>query len=91
MNRKGQVAVFLFMIATVIIILALSFAYPVNQMTTNAMNTTSEIGGMDCSNPSISDFTKAACWTMDISQGYFIGGLLALAGIAIAARIAWGA
>ena len=85
-NRKAQSAVLAFMIAVVIIFLALAFAWPVNQMTTMAMNETSQIGGMNCTGTT-DNFVKAGCWITDIGQSYFIGGLLALAGVAIAARL----
>jgi hypothetical protein len=81
------------MLAIVIIICALAFAPVVNNITGSAMNKTNEFGeqgGMDCTNTTISDFQKAACWTIDIGQFYFIGGLIALAGIVIGARILWG-
>ena len=86
MNNKAQASVLVFMIAVVVIILALALAYPVNQMTTNAMNETSEIGGMNCTSTT-DDFVKAGCWVVDLGQGYFIGGLLALAGLIIGARL----
>lgn len=90
MNNKAQASALAFMLAVVIIILGLSFAIPVNQVTSDAMNKTNsigEVGGMDCSNSSISDFQKAGCWVTDIGQGYFIGGIIAIAGLVIAAKI----
>jgi len=86
-NNKAQGGIFLvFMLAIVVIILALAFAPPVNQITTLAMNETSEIGGMNCTSTT-DNFVKAGCWVTDIGQGYFIGGLIALAGLIIAARV----
>ena len=89
MDKKAQAgnAAVAFMLALCLIILGLSFAIPINQTTTNAMNSTSEIGGMDCNNSSISMYTKAGCLVADISQSYFIGGIIALAGVIIAAKI----
>jgi hypothetical protein len=89
MNNQGQIGSYaiMFMLAVVVVILGVSLAFPVNQMTTNAMNKTSVIGGMDCTNSSISDYTKAACWTADMGQAFFIGSLIAIAGAAIAARV----
>lgn len=89
MNKKGQASILAFMLAVVVIILALAFAYPVNQMTTNAMNDTSEIGGMNCTSTT-DDFVKASCWVADIGQGYFIGGLIALTGVIIVGRVLLG-
>lgn len=89
---KGQASAVAFMVAVVILICALAFAPIVNEVTTKSMNKTNEfgeIGGMDCTNSSISDFQKGACWTMDITQPYFIIGLIALGGVVIAARILW--
>ena len=79
-NKKGQSAVLVFMIAVVVIILGLAFAFPVNEATTNAQTS------MNCSTTT-DDFVKAGCWVQDIGQGYFIGGILAFAGVIIAARI----
>jgi hypothetical protein len=90
---KGQASAVAFMIAIVILICALAFAPVVNEITKKAMNDTDadlgEVGGMDCTNTTISDFQKGACWTMDITQSYFIIGLIALGGVVIAARILW--
>ena len=85
MNKKGQTMALAFMLAVVVILLALAFAKPVNEMTTMAMNDTSAIGGMNCT-ATTDEFVKAACWTADIGQFYVIGGLLALAGVIIGAR-----
>jgi len=85
-NNRGQAVALAFMLAIVVIILALAFAYPINQMTTLAMNETSEIGGMNCADTT-DNFVKAGCWTADIGQAYVIGGILAIAGIIIGARL----
>lgn len=92
MNKKAQAGNYAvaFMIAVCLIILGIAWASPINEVTKDARNTTNqfgEVGGMDCDNSSISDFTKAGCLVTDISQGYFIGGIIALAGVIIAARI----
>ena len=88
-NKRGQAAGYAvaFMLAVCLVLMAVYFATPINQLTTAAMNETSEIGGMACDNVTTSDFVKAACITTDIGQSYFIGGLLAIAGIIIAMRI----
>ena len=96
MNKHAQASALVFMIAIVVIILALAFVKPVNQVTTSAMtdNSTAIYGdyseggrGLDCSNSSISDFTKAGCWVVDIGQAYFIWGVIAFAGVIAAAKI----
>jgi hypothetical protein len=88
--QSGNIAV-VFMLAVVVIILAIAFAYPTNQITKLAMANSSEgigeDGGMDCSNSSISDFTKAGCLVTDLGQGYFIGSIMAIAGIIIGAKV----
>lgn len=91
MNSRGQVAAMAFMIAIVIIILALAWTPAINEITSNVMNETYPIGGdgMNCS-ATTDNFVKAGCWVADINQAYFIGGLLAIAGIVIAARLIWG-
>lgn len=94
MNKTAQVSMVAFMIAIVIIVLGLNFAFPLNQVTTDAMNETSsslgEVGGMNCTGTTASDYVTAACWITDISQSFFIGGIIALAGVVIAARLIWG-
>ena len=89
LNNRGQASVYAiaFMLSVIVIILALAFAPVVNEITTKARNTTSEVGGMDCSNSSIDDFTSAGCLATDIGQGTFILSVLAIAGTVIAARV----
>lgn len=79
MNKKGQAAVLAFMLAVTTIILALAWAYPVNEATTNAQTS------MNCSGTT-DDFVKAGCWVNDIGQAYFIGGIIAIAGVIILGR-----
>ena len=90
MNTKAQLAPVAFMMAVVIVILALAFMFPLNELVTsvmgNAFNGGEAGSGLDCS-VTTNDFVKATCWVMDIGQAYFIGGLLALAGIIIGAKI----
>ena len=90
MNNKGQTMIVAFMLATVVIILGIAWAWPVNEITTNAMNETYQIGGdgMNCTGV-IDDFTKAGCLAMDINQSFFIGSIIAIAGIIIGAKLIW--
>lgn len=81
MNNKGQVVFFLFMLAIVAVVLTIGISYAVRQSSDDAMTS------MNCTNSTISDFTKAGCWVADISPAYFIGGLLALAGVIITAKV----
>ena len=94
-QNKAQAGALVFMLAVVVVILALAFVKPVNQITTSAMseNATeiygdySETGrGLNCSG-TITDFTKAGCWTADIGQAYFIWAVLAFAGVIIGAKV----
>ena len=89
MNNQGQLSVVAFMIAVAIIVLALAFIPSINLLSTNAQNETSEIGGMNCT-ATTDDFVKAACYTADITQFWFIGGLIALAGVIVSAKIIFG-
>ena len=86
MNNKAQAGNYAlaFMLAVTTIILALAWAFPVNESTSNAATS------MDCSNSSISDFTKAGCLVSDMGQGFFIGSIMAVAGIVIAGRVIFG-
>lgn len=87
MNIKGQVIIYGFMLGVVVILLALAIAGPFKIITTNAQNQTSEIGGMDCSNESISNFDKLNCLAVDLSLPYVIGAFLAIGGIIFTAKI----
>lgn len=86
MDMKGQISIYAFMLMIVIVLLALAFAFPVQEITTHAMNESSDVGGMNCSGTT-DDFVKATCWVMDFGMGYYIGALIALAGIIIGAKI----
>ena len=93
MNNKGQVSMVAFMIAIVVIIIAMALAFPTRQVADNAYNQTYDDGraeGMDCSNSSISDYVKAPCIIADITPAFFIGGLIGLAGLIAGAKILWG-
>ena len=83
MNKKGQVIIYGLMVGLVIIILALSFIKPIDLFVSNARNTTSVFGGMDCNNASISDYDKNACLSSDLSMPIFIGILVFMGGAVI--------
>lgn len=85
MNSNGQITIlFAFMLAVIIIVLALGLAFPVRQSADNAMNS------MDCTNQSIADSTRAACYVADVNPFFFIGILIAIGGIVLAAKIYFG-
>ena len=87
MDVKAQISIYGFMLMIIIVLLVLAFAFPVYQITTYAMNESSSVGGMNCSSATVDDFTKAACWVVDFGMGYYVGALLAFAGIIIGAKI----
>ena len=90
MNNKGQVIFFTFMIAIVIIVLALAFALPVKQLMDNTMSGTTDTSqGLDCTNQSISKYQSAQCLITDATTPFFIGAILAIAGLVIAAKVAF--
>ncbi len=88
MNKKAQTIFFAFMLGLVILLLILVFAGIVKERSDVARNTTIENGepGLDCTNSSISDYNKAACYTTDLTTFYFIGGVLFLVGAIFSAR-----
>ena len=87
-NKKGQTVFYGIMLGLVIIITALALAPAVSEFTGNARNATvGDTLGMDCSNASISNFQKAACYTTDLTLFYFIGSLILIGGAVITARI----
>jgi len=81
MERKGSVLIYMMMLGTLVILLALALAYPVQQFTDTAMD------DINCTNDSISDFNKAACVVVDLNLFYFIGALIFIGGIIITARV----
>lgn len=83
MNKFGQVSILGFMLAATIIIVALGISYATWQGSNNAYT------DMNCSTTT-DDFVKAGCYTTDISPFFFIGGLVALAGMVALAKIIYG-
>jgi len=88
MNNSGQAIFFTFMIAVVVIVLAIAFAYPLKQHYENVMGANTDTNaGLDCQNSSISEFQKAQCIITDASMPFFIFALLGIAGLIIAAKV----
>ena len=88
MNKKGQVALYGFMLGLVIVILALALAFPLRESTDIAMNnTTSDSVGLGCTDSSISNFDKIACYATDLSPFYFIGSIIIIGGGVILSKI----
>lgn len=83
MNNKGSALFVGFMVMMTILVLTLGLAPHVKSFVDTARNATN----MDCDNPTISNFDKAACVTIDMGTFYFIAGLIALAfGVFISRR-----
>jgi hypothetical protein len=87
MNNKGQIFFYTFMLGIVVIILALSLAYPVYQVVDTARgNSTEDFIGMNCTSPP-DNYYRGACLITDVSLPYFIIGLLAIGGAVIGAKL----
>lgn len=83
MNNKGQVIMFGFMLAVVIIVFALGVSHMIRQSSDEAMT------NMNCTTTN-DKYIQAGCLVSDINPFYFIGILLAIAGMVIGARILFG-
>ena len=88
-SSKGQVTqVFSLMVGLTIIILALALAPAISDNTARSRNATDgDLIGMDCSNSSISDFTKAACIATDISPFWLVATLILIGGAYISFKV----
>lgn len=88
LNNRGQAVFYTFMIALVVIILAIAFAPTLKQFTDSARNSSSDTQvGLDCNNESISNFDKANCVVVDLGLPYFILGLIGIAGVIFGAKL----
>lgn len=87
MNDKGQTILFAFMLTVTIIVMAMGISFAVRQGSDNAMETGSS--NMSCSTTT-DDYVKAACYVTDVSPAFFIGSLIAIAGMILAARYIFG-
>jgi len=94
-GKGGQAIIFLVMLATVVVILALSLAQPIKLFTDDARNSTINDSipgvnisraGLDCATTN-DTFLQGTCVVTDLYNPYFIGFLLALAGAAIGAKL----
>lgn len=83
MNNKGQVMFYAFMIGLVIIVLALALAPVVKEQ----VDTTRNTDNLNCTNPDINNYDKAACYVADLTIFHFVGGLIFIAGMVIGAKI----
>jgi len=88
LNNKGQVIFFTLMLSVTIFIIAMALVPVVQDMTEGAMNSTSDTQvGLDCSNSSITDYTKAQCILTDAATPYFFFGLIGIALLVIGAKV----
>ena len=91
MNNKGQVWGYTMALGLVIIVLALALAPVGKEFIDSAMNqTVGDTVGLDCSNESISSFTKGTCVITDFSIAYFFGGLIFIGGAVVVAKLTFG-
>lgn len=81
MNKKGMMALYLFMVGIVFFWLGLVLAPALNEVIqgNDVMNSTQ----LDCSNESISNQNKAICYQVDTIPPVFIGIIFGFAGIII--------
>lgn len=88
MNSKGQAIFYTLMVAIVVVIFALATVPALRQNADIALApSTSETVGLDCSNPSISDYDKANCTIVDLGMPYFFWGLLGIASLILGAKL----
>ncbi len=81
MNKKGQGELLALMLGTLFFVLGFALALPLTEVTIDAVST------MDCTNSSISDFTKGSCRLVEVTSPVFLGILFGLAGMLIGAKI----
>jgi len=90
-NYRGQSWAYGMMLGLTIIILALALSPIGKEFVDNTMNsTTGDVLGLDCSNESISSFTKGTCVITDFSIAYFFGGLIFIGGAVVVAKLTFG-
>lgn len=88
LNSKGQLFFYTLMLSTVIIVMAMALVVVVKQSVDTARAPTNgDTIGLDCNNPTISDFQQAQCIITDIATPYFFFGFLAIAGMVIGAKL----
>jgi len=94
MNHNGQTVFLTFMLFIIVIILALSLAKPISDFTITARNDTSSGLGCDnatrMANETTGLFDQGTCLILDLYLPYFIGFLVAMAGMVIGAKLLLG-
>ena len=87
-NKKGSVMIYTLMLGITIIILVMALMPTGKEFVDSAMgNSTADFIGLNCTDSSISSFTKATCAITDFSLFYVFGGLLFLGGIVVVSRV----
>lgn len=90
-NKRGQIIFYTMMLMIVIVVVALAIAPVVNQFANTAREPSSDTQvGLDCSNESISDYTKSQCVLTDAATPYFFFGLIGIALLVLGARVILG-
>ena len=82
-DKHGQGVIVLLMIAIKMIVVVLALSPLIKQMVEESRNP----NNLDCENASISNFDKTTCVASDMTQFYFIGGMIFLAGSVVAAKL----
>ena len=78
LNKRGQTLFVALMIGIVLVLLALAFAFPLNQVITNSRV------DLNCSNTTLTYQGDANCVAVDSLNWLWIGTLLGFAGIVLA-------
>ena len=88
MNNRGQAIFYTFMIAIVVVLLAMSLSPIVGSFVNDARGPSSETAvGLDCSNESISDYQKSQCVLTDAATPYYFYGMIAIGLLIIGAKV----
>lgn len=91
MNKFAQVRIYALMVGIVIMLLGIYFAKPITDLTTGAMQNTTETAlGLNCTDGSIDNYRKATCIATDLIAPYFVGLLIFLGGGILVAKFAFG-
>ena len=80
LGKKGSAMIVYLMIAILVFIMAANFAKPIKEEVTVTMNSSN----LDCTNSTISSYTRATCTVVDMGWFYFLGACIA-AGMALLA------
>ena len=74
LNKKSQATIVFIMIAITVFIIAIAFTPAIQDQVVTTMNASN----LDCTNTTISTFTRATCTTINFGFFYFIGIVIAI-------------